>query len=236
MTDGPAGVPLSAGAPVDAARLAAILRAAGFEATVARAADLPAEQAAGWDLALGATPPGEPPANLIALPLPARAEEATERAAPAAGGELPGTAGAAAARQRLRARAPAEAAPAGEAGPFTAPRLLPSSRRRTTYGRHTPRLPDAPDPDLRVVYAALPCGAALIDESGSIRLANAALHELLGAAPDDADDLHAVMARLRVTDECGADLPREAWATRVALRTGRPVRGLVACIHRPDGM
>jgi len=44
------------------------------------------------------------------------------------------------------------------------------------------------------------------------------------------------LAALRVTDEHGEALPHDAWATEIALRTGRPVYGLVACVEPPHGV
>src|SRR5579883_2041138 len=242
-TDGSAAVPLRVQlapcAPIDAGRLTDLLREAGFAPLICVAPAGAAELE--WDVAFSAgraMDAAATPSNLIALPLaepqPHAAHEiASREARPAAGGELPSPPLESGNHRGLRARAPG-AAPQSDAGVFRPPRTLPVAPRRHRSRRSTPTNP-AHD-ELSAVYAALSCGAALLDETGRTRLANAALLEMLGVPEGRPELLAETLAGLRVYDEFGALLPREHWATQRALRSGRPVQGMVVAIERRDGV
>src|SRR5581483_8761793 len=237
----PLRVQLAAGAPIDAVRLSSILRDAGFVPQITLLPDPTAEPRG--EVALSIVPAADaetdaPPANLIVLPvaeLQAQAahDQAAETLRPAAGGELPAPSIQSDERHRPRARAP-HAPPPGEVRPLSPTRVGPAGPTRG-WGRHSTRLPNGPDDELAAVYASLSCGAALFDEQGRVRFANAALLELLGATGGEPAALQRALARLRVYDERGEPLPHDAWATAVALRTGRSVQGMVVAVDRPDG-
>jgi PAS domain-containing protein len=71
------------------------------------------------------------------------------------------------------------------------------------------------------------------DESGTVTYFNAACVEFAGRTPNIGSDQWCVTWKLECED--GTPLPHDQCPMAVAVREGRPVRGLAAVAERPDG-
>src|SRR5688572_29706336 len=91
----------------------------------------------------------------------------------------------------------------------------------------TPELP------CRELLDALPAAIYTTDADGRVTYYNAAAVQLAGRTPKIGSDEWCVTWRLYWPD--GTPLPHDECPMAVALRTGRPVRGVEAVAERPDG-
>ena len=91
----------------------------------------------------------------------------------------------------------------------------------------TPELP------CRELLDALPAAIYTTDADGRVTYYNAAVVQLAGRTPKIGSDEWCVTWRLYWPD--GTPLPHDECPMAVALKTGRPVRGVEAVTERPDG-
>ena len=89
------------------------------------------------------------------------------------------------------------------------------------------------DDHLRRVLDALPAAVYTTDAAGRITYYNRAAVDLAGREPEIGKDEWCVTFRLLTPD--GKQLPHEDCPMAVALKEGRPVRGVEAVAQRPDG-
>jgi PAS domain S-box-containing protein len=85
----------------------------------------------------------------------------------------------------------------------------------------------------RALLDALPAAIYTTDATGRITYYNAAAVQLAGRRPEIGSDEWCVTWRLYWPD--GTPLPHDECPMAVALKTGRPVRGMEAIAERPDG-
>jgi PAS domain S-box-containing protein len=85
----------------------------------------------------------------------------------------------------------------------------------------------------RELLDALPAAIYTTDAAGRVTYYNAAAVQLAGRKPELGSDEWCVTWRLYWPD--GTPLPHDKCPMAVALRTGRPVRGVEAVAERPDG-
>ena len=91
----------------------------------------------------------------------------------------------------------------------------------------------APELPCRELLDALPAAIYTTDAAGRITYYNAAAVQLAGRTPEIGSDEWCVTWRLYRPD--GSLLPHDECPMAVALKTGRPVRGMEAVAERPDG-
>ncbi|WP_284734416.1 PAS domain-containing protein [Sphingosinicella terrae] len=91
----------------------------------------------------------------------------------------------------------------------------------------------AGDAELRERLDALPAPVYLTDAEGWVTWYNQACVDFAGRRPTPGEDRWCVTWRLYT--ECGTPLPHEECPMAVAIRQGKPVRGVVAVAERPDG-
>ena len=91
----------------------------------------------------------------------------------------------------------------------------------------------APEFPCRELLDALPAAIYTTDAAGRITYFNAAAVQLAGRTPEIGSDEWCVTWRLYRSD--GTPLPHDECPMAVALKTGRPVRGMEAIGERPDG-
>jgi PAS domain S-box-containing protein len=91
----------------------------------------------------------------------------------------------------------------------------------------------APEFRCRELLDALPAAIYTTDAAGRITYYNAAAVQLAGRRPRIGSDEWCITWRLYWPD--GTPLPHDECPMAVALRTGRPVRGVEAVAERPDG-
>ena len=91
----------------------------------------------------------------------------------------------------------------------------------------------APEFPCRELLDALPAAIYTTDAAGRITYFNAAAVQLAGRTPEIGSDEWCVTWRLYRPD--GTLLPHDECPMAVALKTGRPVRGMEAVAERPDG-
>ena len=91
----------------------------------------------------------------------------------------------------------------------------------------------APELPCRELLDALPAAIYTTDAAGRITYYNAAAVQLAGRTPKIGSDEWCVTWRLYRPD--GTPLPHDECPMAVALKTGRPVRGVEAIAERPDG-
>ena len=91
----------------------------------------------------------------------------------------------------------------------------------------------APELPCRELLDALPAAIYTTDAAGRITYYNAAAVQLAGRRPEIGSDEWCVTWRLYRPD--GSLLPHDECPMAVALKTGRPVRGMEAVAERPDG-
>ena len=91
----------------------------------------------------------------------------------------------------------------------------------------------APEFPCRELLDALPAAIYTTDAAGRITYYNAAAVQLAGRTPKIGSDEWCVTWRLYRPD--GTPLPHDECPMAVALKTGRPVRGMEAIAERPDG-
>lgn len=87
--------------------------------------------------------------------------------------------------------------------------------------------------ELRGLFDALPMAVYTTDTAGRVTFFNPAAVELCGRPPDLDRDRWCIAWRLRRTD--GTHLPHEEFPLTVALKEGRPARGVSGIVERPDG-
>ena len=85
----------------------------------------------------------------------------------------------------------------------------------------------------RELLDALPAAIYTTDAAGRVTYYNAAAVQLAGRTPEIGSDEWCVTWRLYRPD--GSLLPHDECPMAVALKTGRPVRGMEAVAERPDG-
>jgi len=85
----------------------------------------------------------------------------------------------------------------------------------------------------RELLDALPAAIYTTDAAGRLTYYNAAAVQLAGRVPDLGSDEWCVTWRLYWPD--GTPLPHDECPMALALKTGRPVRGVEAIAERPDG-
>ena len=85
----------------------------------------------------------------------------------------------------------------------------------------------------RELLDALPAAIYTTDAAGRITYYNSAAVQLAGRSPKIGSDEWCLTWRLYWPD--GTPLPHDECPMAVALRTGRPVRGVEAIAERPDG-
>ncbi len=109
-------------------------------------------------------------------------------------------------------------------------------RTRTITATAAPALtPRTADERLRRVYHALASGVVVLDPQGRVVEANAAAEEILGVRLGDLHG-HILSASVAVVTRAdGSPLPLGERPAMVALRTRRPVRGVVMRLRPPDG-
>lgn len=78
-------------------------------------------------------------------------------------------------------------------------------------------------------------GVVVQDRSGAIVQANEAAERILGLRLADMAGRTSTDPRWRAEREDGSTFPGEAHPSMVSLATGRPVRGVLMAVHRPDG-
>jgi PAS domain S-box-containing protein len=91
----------------------------------------------------------------------------------------------------------------------------------------------SPELPCRELLDALPAAIYTTDADGRVTYYNAAAVHLAGRAPKIGSDEWCVTWRLYWPD--GTPLPHDECPMAVALKTGRPVRGVEAVAERPDG-
>ncbi len=91
----------------------------------------------------------------------------------------------------------------------------------------------APELPCRELLDALPAAIYTTDAAGRVTYYNAAAVQLAGRTPKIGSDEWCVTWRLYRPD--GTPLPHDQCPMAVALKTGRPVRGMEAIAERPDG-
>jgi PAS domain S-box-containing protein len=115
---------------------------------------------------------------------------------------------------------------------------VPAARRRraapppaTAWLRHVATESAA----FRRLYDAVACGVLVRDHSGVIVDANAAALRILGRPLEAIQGRLWTSALLDARREDGSPLPDVERPLTIAIRTGRPVRGVTLSIGRPDG-
>ena len=78
-------------------------------------------------------------------------------------------------------------------------------------------------------------GLIIQGADGTLQQCNAAAERILGLTSDQMAGRTSHDPRWRATREDGTELPGEEHPPMVALKTGRPVSGVVMGVHRPDG-
>ena len=91
----------------------------------------------------------------------------------------------------------------------------------------------APEFPCRELLDALPAAIYTTDAAGRLTYYNSAAVQLAGRTPEIGSDEWCVTWRLYRPD--GTPLPHDECPMAVALKTGRPVRGVEAVAERPDG-
>ncbi len=81
----------------------------------------------------------------------------------------------------------------------------------------------------------MPVGMLVYDAEGRVTECNPAACRIGGLSAEEALGRHAHDARWQSVREDGSDLPPEAHAVQVSLRTGQPVSGSVQGLRLPDG-
>ena len=81
----------------------------------------------------------------------------------------------------------------------------------------------------------MPVGMLVYDAEGRVTECNPAACRIGGLSAEEALGRHAHDARWQSVREDGSDLPPEAHAAQVSLRTGQPVSGSVQGLRLPDG-
>ncbi len=89
--------------------------------------------------------------------------------------------------------------------------------------------------DLRSVYQAMACGVLVRDGSGQIVDANAAAEEILGVSLAELRGLSLAEPPWQHLHPDGVPATYDELPVALALRTGRPQRGVLVAIRRPDG-
>ncbi len=87
----------------------------------------------------------------------------------------------------------------------------------------------------RSVISTMSDGVLLFGPSGEIAAFNPAAEDMMGLSGDQMMGRDPTDRRWRTVHEDGAFMPREERPSRVTRRTGRPVRGAIMGIHKPDG-
>ena len=91
----------------------------------------------------------------------------------------------------------------------------------------------APEFPCRELLDALPAAIYTTDAAGRVTYYNSAAVQLAGRTPEIGNDEWCVTWRLYRPD--GTPIPHDECPMAVALKTGRPVRGIEAVLERPDG-
>ncbi len=88
---------------------------------------------------------------------------------------------------------------------------------------------------LRTVYATMACGVVVHDATGKVIDANEAAQDILGQPLERMQGRQLAEFFMDATREDGTPFPVEERSVAVALRTGRPQRGVVLAATRADG-
>jgi diguanylate cyclase (GGDEF)-like protein/PAS domain S-box-containing protein len=87
----------------------------------------------------------------------------------------------------------------------------------------------------RALFETVPQGIVYQSPEGLITAANPAAQRILGLGLDQLQGRSSIDPRWRSVHEDGSDFPGEEHPTMEAIRTGRPVTGVVMGVTRPDG-
>lgn len=116
-----------------------------------------------------------------------------------------------------------------------AARALAAERERVAQAQGAERALADSEARFRTVIESVDDGIVLQDATGAIRLWNPAAERILGVSGDQLLGRTSMDPRWRAVREDGSEFPGEEHPLPTALRTGRPVHGLVHGVHRPDG-
>lgn len=90
-----------------------------------------------------------------------------------------------------------------------------------------------PEKEGRALFDTLPIGVIYFDNEGSLLTANPAAQGILGFSIDELRDQGFEDPFWRVLAEDGSDLPVASHPSRIALRTGKPVRDMIVGFFQP---
>ena len=88
----------------------------------------------------------------------------------------------------------------------------------------------------RSLISTMSDGVLLFGPSGEIAAFNPAAEDMMGLSGDQMMGRDPTDPRWRTVHEDGTLMPREERPSQVTRRTGRPVRGAIMGIHKPDGV
>ncbi|HKY55893.1 MAG TPA: PAS domain S-box protein, partial [Anaerolineales bacterium] len=87
----------------------------------------------------------------------------------------------------------------------------------------------------RSVIAAMAEGILVQSTDGTIHTFNAGAERILGLSADQLQGLAPLNPLWRAIHEDGSDFPEDDYPTAVTLRTGRPQKGVIMGVYKPDG-